>query len=113
MNYILHDITTERFAKEGFRTLALAYKDLSKNDFNRLSSQNNNFAAENDRAVLEQDLTFLAVVALKDDLRDGVKASIKFANKASINVRMISGDSLETAKAVAIEAGILSQVEAE
>jgi magnesium-transporting ATPase (P-type) len=38
MNYILHDITTERFAKEGFRTLALAYKDLSRNDFNRLSS---------------------------------------------------------------------------
>jgi P-type E1-E2 ATPase len=55
----------------------------------------------------------LAVVALKDDLRDGVKASIKFANKASITVRMISGDSIETAKAVAIEAGILTQVEAE
>ena len=52
--------------------------------------------------VLEQDLTFLAVVALKDDLREGVKPSIMFANRASINVRMISGDNIETAKAVAV-----------
>jgi P-type Ca2+ transporter type 2C len=55
----------------------------------------------------------LAVFALQDNLRDGVKAAIKFANKASITVRMVSGDSLETAKAVAINAGILSTAEAE
>jgi P-type E1-E2 ATPase len=58
--------------------------------------------------VLEADLTFLAVFALKDDLRSSVMPSVKFANRANIVVRMVSGDNMETAKAVAIKAGIIA-----
>jgi P-type Ca2+ transporter type 2B len=58
--------------------------------------------------VLERELTFVGLFAMKNDLRDKVQTSVKFAQKGLINVRMISGDNLETAKAVAIKAGIIS-----
>jgi len=51
------------------------------------------------------------VVALQDDLRDKVLRSVQYAQKGSITVRMVSGDNLETARAVAIKAGILSEEE--
>lgn len=53
-------------------------------------------------------MTFLASFALKDELRDGVHNVIDKLFNSGINVRMISGDNIETAKAVAREAGILS-----
>jgi magnesium-transporting ATPase (P-type) len=37
--------------------------------------------------------------------------SVQFARKGGITVRMVSGDNLETATAVAIKAGILDEEE--
>jgi Ca2+-transporting ATPase len=44
---------------------------------------------------------------LKDDLREGVREVIGKLNAGGINVRMFSGDNMETAKNVARQAGIL------
>jgi len=44
---------------------------------------------------------------MKDPLRDRAKSVIEYAQKGRVNVRMISGDDLETAKAMAFDAGIL------
>jgi magnesium-transporting ATPase (P-type) len=49
---------------------------------------------------------------LKDPLRPGVIDSIKYArDEAKLNVRLISGDHVENAKAVAIKSGILRDKE--
>ncbi len=56
-------------------------------------------------------MTFAGVFALLDDLRDNITASIRFARRGHINVRMVSGDSLQTAKVMAVRAGIVSQEE--
>ena len=48
---------------------------------------------------------------MKDPLRDRVKQVISYAAKGQINVRMISGDNLNTAKAIAFDAGILGKDE--
>lgn len=57
-------------------------------------------------------MTFVALFALQDDLRDKVARSIEFAKYGHITVRMVSGDHLETAKQVAIKAGIITEQEA-
>jgi len=42
-------------------------------------------------------------------LRDEVVRSVRICHKAGINVRMVTGDNIDTAKAIAIEAGILTR----
>ncbi len=72
-------------------------------------SQNNNFAKEADREALEKNLTLIGIYALQDPLRDEVVRSVRICHKAGINVRMVTGDNIDTAKAIAIEAGILTK----
>jgi magnesium-transporting ATPase (P-type) len=58
-------------------------------------------------------LTIIGIYALQDPLRDEIVESAKKCKKAGINIRMVTGDNLDTAKAIAIEAGIVSKEEAE
>lgn len=95
------------FARRGLRTLLYAYRDIDSDYWEDLQAQNNNFANESDRYIIENDLTFVAAFGLNDDLRDGVKDSIEKLRQASINTRMISGDNIYTAIAQAKKAGIL------
>ena len=55
---------------------------------------------------LPKDMTLLGVIGVVDPLREEVPDAVKTANKAGIQVIEITGDCLETAKAVAAEAGI-------
>jgi len=49
---------------------------------------------------------------LKDPIRPGVRKQVEFArNDAKIQVRLVSGDHIDTAKKYAIESGILSHEE--
>lgn len=63
--------------------------------------------------MLEKDLAIVGIFALQDPLRDEIKDSVIKCNIAGINVRMVTGDNLDTAKAIAIEAGIVSALEAD
>ncbi|XP_031251530.1 putative calcium-transporting ATPase 13, plasma membrane-type [Pistacia vera] len=56
----------------------------------------------------ESGLTFLGVVGLKDPCRSGVGKAVESCKKAGVNVKMITGDNIHTARAIAIECGILS-----
>ncbi len=58
---------------------------------------------END---LPDNMSFLCVIGVVDPLREEVPDAVKTANEAGIQVIEITGDCLETAKAVAAEAGI-------
>ncbi len=78
-----------------------------------MKKDNNNFAKEEDREILEAGLTVIAIYALMDPLRDEIVDSVARCHKAGINVRMVTGDNLDTAKAIAINAGILRAEDAE
>jgi Ca2+-transporting ATPase len=104
---ILNEEIIDSMAKHGLRTLAYAYKDMDSDGWEYLQAQNNNFAKEEDRYVIESDLVFVAAFGLNDDLREGVKESIEKLRTASINTRMISGDNIHTAIACAKKAGII------
>ncbi|KAI3772118.1 hypothetical protein L6452_03293 [Arctium lappa] len=55
----------------------------------------------------EGDLVLLAIVGLKDPCRPGVREAVELCVKAGVKVRMVTGDNLQTAKAIALECGIL------
>lgn len=109
----LEEIVNEAMAKNGLRTFMYAYRDMHIDDFEGLKHQCNGFQTLEDREALERELNFLVLFGLKDPLRKGVPDSIRKLNTGKINIRMISGDNLHTAKATAIEAGILRPEEAE
>lgn len=111
--FIVNDIVVQTFAKRAFRTIMLAYGDISKQDYETLKSANNNFKGEADREVLENNLTIIGIYALQDPLRDEIVDSVHKCKNAGINIRMVTGDNLDTAKAIAIEAGIVSREDAD
>lgn len=55
----------------------------------------------------EDELILLAIVGIKDPCRPGVKDAVKLCRDAGVKVRMVTGDNLQTAKAIALECGIL------
>ncbi|MED6216509.1 Calcium-transporting ATPase 10, plasma membrane-type [Stylosanthes scabra] len=55
----------------------------------------------------EDNLILLAIVGLKDPCRPGVKDAVKLCQKAGVKVKMVTGDNVKTAKAIAVECGIL------
>ncbi|XP_044479576.1 putative calcium-transporting ATPase 13, plasma membrane-type [Mangifera indica] len=59
----------------------------------------------------ESGLTLLGLVGLKDPCRPGVGKAVESCKKAGVNVKMITGDNIHTARAIAIECGILSPIE--
>ncbi|KAL5549596.1 hypothetical protein UlMin_004827 [Ulmus minor] len=58
-------------------------------------------------ALPEEDLVLLAIVGIKDPCRPGVKDAVRLCQNAGVKVRMVTGDNVQTAKAIALECGIL------
>ncbi len=74
-----------------------------------MKSENNKFKKAADREVLEKNLCLTGIFALQDPLRPEIVESVKKCNRAGINIRMVTGDNIDTATAIAIEAGILDE----
>ncbi|XP_060172095.1 calcium-transporting ATPase 8, plasma membrane-type-like isoform X3 [Lycium barbarum] len=57
--------------------------------------------------IPEGDLVLLAIVGIKDPCRPGVRDAVQLCIDAGVKVRMVTGDNLLTARAIALECGIL------
>lgn len=55
-----------------------------------------------------KDMTFFGVVGIQDPLRDGVSEAVQDCLKAGVFPRMVTGDNILTAKAIAAECGIFT-----
>ncbi|XP_029118614.1 calcium-transporting ATPase 5, plasma membrane-type isoform X2 [Elaeis guineensis] len=95
----------EDMAAVSLRCVAFAYKtyDLEKvpNEEQRVNWQ-----------LPEDDLILLGIVGIKDPCRPGVKDAVELCTHAGVKVRMVTGDNLHTAKAIALECGILTDANA-
>jgi len=87
--------TINQFAGEALRTLCLAYIELE-----------NGFSDKD--PIPATGYTCIGVVGIKDPVRPGVKESVEMCRSAGILVRMVTGDNINTAKAIARECGILT-----
>ena len=84
-----------QMAQKALRVIAVAYKDI---DF---------LPSKIDSANIENNLTFVGLIGMIDPPREGVKEAVKTCQNAGIKTVMITGDHLETAKAIAKDLGIL------
>jgi len=93
--------------KRGLRTLAFCYRDFTCEQFEAIVQDSDNFTAPASIAYLESESTFLALVALKDPLREHVQKCVNLHEKGSVNICLVTNNSLETSKKIAVEAGIM------
>ncbi|XP_072419814.1 plasma membrane calcium-transporting ATPase 1-like isoform X3 [Chiloscyllium punctatum] len=85
----------EPMACEGLRTICLAYRDFVKEP-----------EWDNENEILS-DLTCITVVGIEDPVRPEVPEAILKCQRAGITVRMVTGDNINTARAIATKCGII------
>uniref|UniRef100_A0A4W6FHK1 Calcium-transporting ATPase n=1 Tax=Lates calcarifer TaxID=8187 RepID=A0A4W6FHK1_LATCA len=88
----------EPMASEGLRTICLAYRDFPAADGEP--------DWDNEAHILS-GLTCIAVVGIEDPVRPEVPDAIRKCQRAGITVRMVTGDNINTARAIAVKCGIL------
>ncbi|KAG9454755.1 hypothetical protein H6P81_007659 [Aristolochia fimbriata] len=85
----------DRFAGAALRTICVAFRDMDE------LFDGNSFPTD--------EYTLVAIFGIKDPVRPGVKEAVKTCVDAGIIVRMVTGDNINTAKAIAKECGILTE----
>jgi P-type Ca2+ transporter type 2B len=94
----IRDRVIESFARDGLRTLCLAYRDLGPR-----STWESQSAEE-----METQLVCIAIVGIEDPVRPEVPPAIQLCQRAGVVVRMVTGDNVTTAKSIALKCGIIS-----
>ena len=93
------------YASRSLRTIGLLFKDFEQWPPKGVPTQEDDpKLAVFDRVF--KNMVFLGVVGIQDPLRDGVPAAVRACQNAGVYVRMVTGDNLLTAKAIATECGI-------
>ena len=83
-----------QMAEKALRVIAVAYKDVEKLP---------------EMQDVEKDLIFCGLIGMIDPPREGVKEAVRTCRRAGIKTVMITGDHLQTAKAIAKELGIFKR----
>ncbi|XP_012994888.2 phospholipid-transporting ATPase ID isoform X2 [Esox lucius] len=108
-NHHLMNITTDHLnecAGDGLRTLALAYRDLSEEQWeewsesHRLADRSTDCREDRLAATyehIEQDMMLLGATAIEDKLQEGVPETIAILSLANIKIWVLTGDKQETA----------------
>jgi Ca2+-transporting ATPase len=88
-------VANDDLARQGFRILGIAARKGERELLEKTSAQ------------LEQDLTFIGLVAMFDPPREQVEDAIAQCHQAGITVTMITGDYGLTAEAIALNIGMV------
>ncbi|EXJ77403.1 Ca2+-transporting ATPase [Capronia epimyces CBS 606.96] len=99
----LNDIVSN-YASRSLRTIALLYRDFNEWPPRGAASPEDRKQADFDKVF--KDMVFLGVVGIQDPLRPGVTDAVRDCQMAGVFVRMVTGDNIMTAKAIATECGI-------
>lgn len=96
--------TITGYAKRSLRTIGMQYRDFT-------SWPPAGARILEDRKSVEWDdifaeMTWIGVVGIQDPLRPGVHEAVLQCQRAGVFVRMVTGDNIETAQAIAEECGI-------
>lgn len=102
-----------KMAKHSHRTIAFSYADMQVREFQQiLASMRGDINDEDEIARLEgHNQTFLALIGLKDPVRDNIKKVVETAQNSGINLYLISGDNMHTSAAVATDVGLMTREE--
>ncbi|AEO65121.1 uncharacterized protein THITE_2153879 [Thermothielavioides terrestris NRRL 8126] len=107
----------EMFAVEGLRTLCIAERELSEEEYREWRKEHDIAATalENREEKLEEvadkierDLTLLGGTAIEDRLQDGVPDTIALLGDAGIKLWVLTGDKVETAINIGFSCNLLN-----
>lgn len=84
-------------SQKALRNLALAYRDITEKEFDEIKKSKGDF---------ENNLVFVGIQGMIDPPRTEVKPLVESCKTSGIRVVMITGDHIETAKAIAHQIGI-------
>uniref|UniRef100_A0AAZ3P8Q1 Calcium-transporting ATPase n=2 Tax=Oncorhynchus tshawytscha TaxID=74940 RepID=A0AAZ3P8Q1_ONCTS len=87
----------EPMACDGLRTICVAYRDFPADPEPLWDNEND----------ILNELTAVCVVGIEDPVRPEVPDAIIRCQRAGITVRMVTGDNINTARAIAIKCGII------
>ncbi|KAI9824504.1 MAG: hypothetical protein M1819_000859 [Sarea resinae] len=109
----------EEYASEGLRTLCLAMREISDQEFQQWwrvfdkaqTTVSGNRADELDKAaeLIEHDFFLLGATAIEDKLQDGVPDTIHTLQTAGIKVWVLTGDRQETAINIGMSCKLISE----
>ncbi|XP_026783734.3 plasma membrane calcium-transporting ATPase 3a isoform X3 [Pangasianodon hypophthalmus] len=88
----------EPMACDGLRTICVAYRDLPNDPLPEWDNE----------AEIINNLICIAVVGIEDPVRPEVPDAIRKCQRAGITVRMVTGDNINTARAIAAKCGIIN-----
>nr|GMD72006.1 calcium-transporting ATPase 12, plasma membrane-type-like [Ipomoea batatas] len=89
---VLLDQILEGMAENGMRCIAFAHRKTSIRDYFTFS---------------RQQLILLGIAGLTSPRRSGLRSTLNVCRQAGVNFKLITGDNILTAKAIAVQCGIL------
>ena len=95
-----------KLQEKSMRALGFAYKEMSLYD----ESQEAAVALEEEEISIEkceESLVFGGFVGIRDPLRPDVKEAVDTAHHAGVSVKMLTGDNINTARAIGEDLGLL------
>lgn len=105
----LYTVPLKAFSEKGLRTLVLAYRSLTSDEYVRYKAmliEANSDVANREASLakvydlIESELKILGVTAVEDKLQDGVAETLSTLRKAGIKIWVLTGDKLETAMSI-------------
>ncbi|KAF1845542.1 calcium-translocating P-type ATPase [Cucurbitaria berberidis CBS 394.84] len=98
--------TINEYASRSLRTIGLVYHDFQQ--WPPANAELTEGGSVNFGSLLH-DLTFFGVVGIQDPVRPGVPEAVRKAQGAGVTVRMVTGDNMQTARAIATECLIYTE----
>lgn len=92
--------TLTGYQERAMRTLGFAYELLDNED-----------VKINNGKLINPNLTFLGIASISDPIREDVPNAVRSCISAGINIKIVTGDTLGTAKEIGRQIGILSNEE--
>ncbi|KAI5804537.1 putative calcium transporting P-type ATPase [Geopyxis carbonaria] len=102
------DDTINSYAERSLRTIAMLYKDYTQ--WPPVGARTlEDDATQADFDDVFNQMVFLGIVGIQDPLRPGVTEAVAQCKMAGVKVRMVTGDNVVTARAIATECGIFTE----
>lgn len=110
---------TGNMAREGLRTLVIARKRLTSQQYAAFKTAHHAASIRLDGRSeamasvvaehLEHDLELLGVTGVEDKLQDDVKGTLELLRNGGIKIWMLTGDKIETARCIAISTKLVAR----
>ncbi|OEH78017.1 phospholipid-translocating p-type flippase subfamily [Cyclospora cayetanensis] len=110
--------TMEEYAKDGLRTLCIAQREVSPEEFVQWAkfyeeaentTENRQERIEQVAEMLERNLELQGITGVEDKLQEDVGPTIEKLRQAGIKVWMLTGDKVETAVNIGVATSLLSE----